>query len=166
MNYIKIDSCDIANGVGVGAVLWVSGCTCNCKGCHNAQTWDFNVGQTFDDEAMNHLIDVCSKPYITRLTLSGGHPLEERNLSNINDVARTFKEMYPEKKLWLYTGYVWEDIIKNDEILQILKYVDIVVDGPFVSELRNLKLRFRGSSNQRIIDVKESLMHNKIVTME
>ena len=174
MNYIKITKNDIANGEGIGVVLWVSGCKCHCYNCHNLQSWDFNAGQPFTEDTIQELFQVLCKPYISRLTLSGGHPLEPENLSTVYNIVKTVRENFPDKSIWIYSGYTFEKIKEIDEVyekheincpspLDILKYCDTLVDGAYVDELRNLTLPFRGSSNQRIIDIKKSLAENKIV---
>ncbi len=174
MNYIKISKCDTANGTGIGVVLWVSGCNCHCHGCHNPQTWDFNVGQLFTEDTMQELLDVLNKPYISRLTLSGGHPLESQNLETVYQIVKTVKEKFPNKKIWLYTGYTWEEILNNDREnkrantnsispLDIVRCCDILVDGKYEKDKRDISLAFAGSSNQRVIDIQKSFKQNKVV---
>lgn len=168
MNYLKIDKCDIANGLGVGVVLWVAGCKLRCPGCHNPQTWPFDAGKPFTDSSKLDLMDACSKPYITRLTLSGGHPLESENLDTVYEVVSEFKKRFPDKKIWMYTGYIWTPKYNEAEQTKIDKIIhmcDILVDGPFVASLRDITLKFRGSSNQRVIDVKKTLDSKNIVCM-
>lgn len=140
-------------------VLWVSGCTCFCKKCHNPETWNFNSGKQFTNNAMHELYNALKQPYVQGLTLSGGHPLDPQNLKQCTEICITIKTMLPEKDIWLYTGYVWEDI-KN---LPIMNYIDVLVDGPYIDELRNISLAFCGSSNQRIINVQQSLEQDKII---
>lgn len=165
MNYIKITKTDIANGPGVRVVLWVSGCACRCKGCHNESTWDFNAGTPFDNAAKNEIYDALSKPWIRGLTLSGGHPIDDKNCdSDLYNFVKSVKEKFPEKDIWLYTGWEWETI--HNHILAwnlITNYIDVVVDGPYIKELKNISLRFRGSENQRLIDVKKTLEKGEIV---
>lgn len=174
MKYISIDKCDTANGTGIGVVLWVSGCNCHCHGCHNPQTWDFNVGQLFTEDTMQELLDVLNKPYISRLTLSGGHPLESQNLETVYQIVKTVKEKFPNKKIWLYTGYTWEEILNNDREnkrantnsispLDIVRCCDILVDGKYEKDKRDISLAFAGSSNQRVIDIQKSFKQNKVV---
>lgn len=181
MNYEKIDKCSLSNGQGVRVVLWVSGCSLECKNCHNPQTWDFNSGIPFTNEAMQEILDCLGKPYIAGLTLSGGHPLEPKNIETVEVITRTVKEKFPQKTIWLYTGYIWEDIyeiiscLKNpvkhsyistqaDYFLdEIVSLVDIIIDGPYKDELRDITLPFRGSSNQRVIDVKKSLKTGEVI---
>lgn len=108
MNYVSIDKCDTANGTGIGVVLWVSGCSCRCHGCHNPQTWDFGAGQPFTDNTMQELLKSLDKSYVSRLTLSGGHPLEPRNAPEVLKIVKRVKNEFPNKYIWIYTGYVWE----------------------------------------------------------
>lgn len=164
MNYHDITTDDMLNGDGLRVVLWVSGCTVECKNCQNPQTWDFNSGIPFTEESMNEIIDNLNKPYITGLTLTGGHPLEFANLSTIKTIVKTVKSRFPNKTIWLYTGFTWEEI-KEGYILfwDIIPNVDVLVDGRYVDELRDITLPFRGSSNQRIIDVQQSLKQDKVV---
>ena len=168
MNYIKFSKYDTNNGPGIRVVLWVSGCTCKCPGCHNPELWDFNAGKEFDDNAKNELREALSKPYIKGLTLSGGHPLEDNNCTNsfylfIKDIKKEF----PDKDIWLYTGWKWEDICNHDIQWNLIREcIDVVVDGPYIEKLKNITLKFRGSSNQRIIDVKKTLENGEIVLWE
>lgn len=174
MNYLKIEECDTSNGIGIGAVLWVSGCLCQCSRCHNPQTWDFNTGQLFTDDTMQELLHALDKPYISRFTLSGGHPLEPQNCETVYQIVKTVKKQFPNKSIWLYTGYTWEEILEKDKTyenlevntispLDIVKYCDVLVDGKYEDDKRDISLAWRGSSNQRCVDIKESLKQNKIV---
>lgn len=166
MNYIKITKNDIANGEGIGVVLWVSGCNCRCSNCHNPQTWDFNVGQPFTEETMQELLFELSKPYISHITLSGGHPLEPQNADDVLKIVKRVKMVFPNKNIWIYSGYIWEDIITNPKLAEIMKYCDILVDGKYIDKLRDVTLAFRGSSNQRIINAQKSIAANKVVLWE
>lgn len=149
MNYLKISPCSLCDGLGIRTVLWVSGCTHQCKGCHNQCSWDYTAGRQFDTRAYDSLLECLDKPYIKGLTLSGGDPLSEKNILVCTYVARTVKELFPNKDIWCYTGFLWEDVM----FLPIMKYIDFLVDGEFVNDLKDTTLAFRGSSNQRIIDV-------------
>ena len=162
MNYQKISRNDVSNGSGVGMVLWVSGCTQHCFGCHNPETWDFNSGIPYTPEIETEIINSLKPDYISRLTLSGGHPLEAENIKTVFDLCKKVKSIYPNKKIWLYTGYTWENI----NGLPILKYVDVLVDNKFVQDLRDITLKWKGSSNQRVIDVQKSLEKGKIILWE
>ena len=165
MNYVKIEFNDIANGTGVGVVLWVQGCDMHCKGCHNPQTWDFNAGRNFAQQDKNTLMEELQKPYITRLTISGGHPLDQHNFEDVLSLVREVKEKFPTKDIWLYTGYLYEELYYR-EISRILLYIDVIVDGPYIEEQRDITLAFRGSRNQRLIDVKETIKQGKIITLQ
>lgn len=184
MNYEKIDKCSVSEGQGVRVVLWVSGCTLYCKNCHNPQTWDFNSGIPFTNEAMQEILECLDKPYISGLTISGGHPLEAESIEAVEIITRIVKEKFPQKTIWLYTGYTWEYIygiiscFKNPakysyiptqadySLDEIISLVDVIVDGGYKDELRDITLPFRGSSNQRIIDVKKSLNTGEAVLYE
>ena len=163
MNYEKIDKCSVSNGIGVRTVLWVSGCDIHCKNCHNQSTWDFNSGIPFTDDTMQEILYDLSKPYIKGLTLSGGHPLDPQNAPEVLKIVKRVKMVFPNKDIWIYSGYEWENIIKDETLREILKYTDVLVDGAYVDELRYISLPFRGSSNQRIIDVEKSLTENKVI---
>lgn len=165
MNYHKIEKTSIANGEGIRVVLWVSGCSLHCRGCHNPETWSFCSGRLFDDEAKRELFEALDKPYIQGITLSGGHPFEEHNRSTIYCLVKEIKEKFPNKDIWIYTGYTWEDIFEKDirGIQRILYWTDVLVDGKYIDELKDLTLRFCGSKNQRLIDVQKTLKENKIV---
>ena len=163
MNYEKIDKCSVSNGLGVRTVLWISGCNIHCKNCHNQSTWDFNSGIPFTDDTMQEILYDLSKPYIKGLTLSGGHPLDPINAPEVLKIVKRVKMVFPNKDIWIYSGYVWEDIIKDDTLKEILKRTDVLVDGAYIDELRDITLPFRGSSNQRIINVQESLKQNKVI---
>ena len=161
MNYHKIEKTSVANGTGIRVVLWVSGCSLHCKGCHNPETWNICSGKLFDEEAKRELFDALDKPYIQGITFSGGHPLENGNITEVYNLCKEIKEKFPTKDIWLYTGYVFENI--NSYL--IMKYIDVLVDGKYIEEQKDLRLKWRGSSNQRVIDVKESFKQNKIVTL-
>ena len=163
MNYEKIDKCSVSNGLGGRTVLWISGCNIHCKNCHNQSTWDFNSGIPFTDDTMQEILYDLSKPYIKGLTLSGGHPLDPINAPEVLKIVKRIKMVFPNKDIWIYTGYVWEDIIKDDTLKEILKRTDVLVDGAYIDELRDISLPFRGSSNQRIISVQKSLAENKAI---
>lgn len=158
MNYIKITENDIANGVGIGCVLWTSGCSLHCKNCQNPQTWDFDNGYHFDNEVMRNLLYKLNKPYIHRLTITGGHPLEPQNIDMVFNIIKQVKIKYPEKTIWLYSGYEWTEIYRICKHKALsLELIDVIVDGEYIDEQRDLTLPFRGSRNQRVIDVKKSL---------
>ena len=157
MNYHKIDKCSISNGIGIRTVLWVSGCEHHCKGCHNPETWDYNSGKSFNESVKAELFENLSKPYIDGITYSGGDPLHWANYSDIISLAKEIRERFPNKTQWLYTGYTFEYLVQyNDGRDEIFDYIDVMVDGQFIEEQRDLTLPFRGSANQRIIDVNKS----------
>lgn len=167
MRYAAIRDMDISNGTGVGVSLFVQGCPIHCDGCFNQSTWDFNGGKEWTDEVKNKLIGLMKRPYIKRISILGGEPLADQNVSGITgliDDIVTEKELgnLPDDfKIWLYTGYQLDDDVSKQVIF---RFVDYVVDGPYVQELRDITLKFRGSSNQRIIDCKASIKAGKIVT--
>ena len=161
MNYHKIEKTSVANGTGIRVVLWVSGCRMNCGNCHNPETWDFNSGKPFDEEVKQELFEALDKPYIQGITFSGGHPLEEENAPEIYKLIVEIKDKFPDKDIWLYTGHQVEYI--QGWYGNILELCDVVVDGRYVDMLRDVTLKWRGSSNQRVIDVKKSLNEHKIV---
>lgn len=153
MNYAKIKPVDVANGEGVRVSVFVSGCSHRCKGCFNKELWDYNAGEEFTGDVLLRIINLCHPNHISGLSLLGGEPLDPKNIKKMEVLCRMFKRYYPHKTIWCYTGYEW-DRIKH---LSILQYIDVLVDGKFVQELHDPRLQFRGSSNQRIIDVKKSL---------
>ena len=162
MRYLKIENVDIGNGLDVGSVLWVSGCSHHCPQCHNPQTWDKNAGEEFTGEVLDNLLEKLKRPYIKRLTLSGGDPLFLGNRDEITNIVRKVKKNFPNIKIWCYTGYLWEEV----KDLPCMDFIDVLVDGEFKVELRDITLPFCGSSNQRIINVKESLKKGCVVLEE
>lgn len=169
MYYGKINTCDIANGEGVRVSLFVSGCRNHCEGCFNQETWNFKYGNPFDEAAQNLIIDALSKSYIDGLTILGGEPFEKENQEALYPFIIRVRELFPQKTIWMYSGYTFDiDMIEGGKVYtkytkQILSNIDILVDGKFDIKLYNLALKFRGSSNQRIIDMKETLKQNTIV---
>lgn len=165
MNYHNITTDDMKNGDGLRVVLWVAGCSHHCKNCHNPVTWDPNGGIPFTDDTFKELIDDLDHDYISGLTLSGGDPLYPDNLYVVSQVVR-LKHAFPDKTIWIYTGYVWEDLIQDKKILDILKLTDVLVDGEYVEALKDPKYEWAGSTNQRVIDVQRSLAEGKVVLHE
>lgn len=165
MNYMKIEKVSIGNGLGCRCVLWCSGCSLKCKGCFNPETWGFDAGKTFDEKAKQFLFEQLSKPYIKGLTISGGHALEPENFETTLNLVKEVKSKFPTKDIWLYTGYLYEELYYR-EISRILLYIDILVDGPYIEEQRDISLAFRGSRNQRLIDVQQTLKQGKIITLQ
>ena len=168
MNYAKINPNDIANGVGVRVTLFVSGCTHHCKGCFNSETWDFNYGTPFTEETENKILKLLEPYYIQGLTLLGGEPMEIQNQRALLPLLKKVRRMYPQKDIWCYSGYLFDtEILKGrahcEVTDEILSCIDVLVDGRFIEEKKNIMLKFRGSENQRIIDVKESIKQNKVI---
>lgn len=169
MNYADIKICDVANGTGVRVSLFVSGCTHHCPNCFNPETWDFNYGKAFTDQEADYIMEAVAPPHIAGLSLLGGEPLEFVNQQGILPLVKRLKETYPQKTIWCYTGYDFEKDVMGKMMHQwdftpsLLSYLDILVDGEFIEEKKDLGLRFRGSSNQRIIDVQKSLAEKKLV---
>ena len=163
MNYANIKYYDIANGPGVRTSLFVSGCNHKCKGCFNPETWDFEYGNIFDDRVENIIIESCRPSYISGLTILGGEPMEPSNQIVLNDFLKRFRKELPDKNVWCYTGCRYEELLGKikssyytDCTSELLSSIDILVDGLFIEDLKNISLVFRGSSNQRIIDIKKS----------
>ncbi len=169
MNYGDIKQYDVANGLGVRVSLFVSGCTHHCKNCFNPETWDFNYGKPFTQREIEKIIEYMKPDYVSGLSVLGGEPFEPENQEAVLSLVRRVREIYPEKNIWCYSGYLFDDQIlgemcKESEITrELISNIDILVDGEFVEEKKNLKLRFRGSENQRIIDVKKSLESKEVV---
>lgn len=159
--YAGIDRFDVNNGNGVGATLFVQGCSHHCKGCQNKSTWNKNGGYPFTQKVFDDLFKILSDPSISRFTLSGGDPLDNVEFSYF--LCKNFKSSHPEKKLWIYTGYKYETIIQDAKYSNILKLCDVLVDGEFKIEEKDLRLQFRGSRNQRIIDVQKSMNEDKTI---
>ena len=172
MNYATIKNCDIANGPGVRVSLFVSGCTHRCKGCFNEVAWDFNYGQPFTQETVNLILEMLRPDYIKGLTLLGGEPFEPQNQGAIVGLLRQVKGKYPDKSIWAFSGYLFDrDILPgklgDPEITrEFLSYLDVLVDGPFIESKKNLSLRFRGSENQRLIDVQRSIKEGSVISWD
>ena len=162
MNYTTIYDADTTNGTGVRVVFWTSGCSHHCKECHNPQTWDPENGEKYTKEVEDKIISLLDKPYIRGITLSGGDPLYEGNLKDINSLVKRIKNELPNKDIWIYSGFTWEEIQSDERRREIVNRCDILVDGRFVIEKKNLKLKWRGSSNQNVIDVQKSLSTGKV----
>lgn len=159
MNYNTIRQMDIANGPGCRVSIFVQGCTFNCPGCFNTVAKDFSGGQEFTDQTMQLLLDLSKPDYISGMSILGGEPLHPWNRQAVLDLVRKFKEVYPNKTVWVWTGYNWEDVASD----LINSGIDVLVDGRFVEALKDLRLKYRGSSNQRVINVQDSLKTGKIV---
>ncbi len=169
MNYASIKIMDVANGPGIRMSLFVSGCTHYCKNCFNSEAWDFNYGEPFTQKEIDKIIDYVKGDYIAGLTILGGEPFEHVNQQGLLPLLRQFREVLPDKSVWCFSGYDFEkDIIGRmckewSETTELLSYIDVLVDGKFIEELKDLNLRFKGSSNQRTIMVQESLQKGEIV---
>lgn len=175
MRYAQIRSMDISNGEGVGVSLFVQGCPFHCFGCFNSDTWDFNGGKEWTEKTKDKFMKLINRPYIKRISFLGGECLAEQNLDEILSLIKQIRISFPEKTIWLYTGYEWNQIMSpatTDDLKstiiaeqrkEIISNVDVLVDGEYVDEQKDLSLKFRGSKNQRVIDVWQSLVQNKVV---
>lgn len=182
MRFASMRNLDISNGEGVGVSLFVQGCDRHCFNCFNSDTWDFNGGKEWTEETKNKFIKLIDRPYINRISVLGGEPLAEQNLDEVLSLIKEIRISFPAKTIWLYTGFCWNDIMCSFAGLQadyvvldkkdieawekrkkIISNIDILVDGEYIDEQKDLSLRFRGSKNQRVIDVKQSLAQNKVV---
>lgn len=158
MRYHNITKDDMLNGDGLRVVLWVAGCGHHCKECHNPITWDPDGGLPFDEAAKQEIFEELGKPYISGITFSGGDPLYPANVAEVTELAKIIREQFPDKTIWLYTGGLWEDICGTE----IIRYIDVLVDGEFEVERKELNLQWKGSANQRVIDVPETLEKGEI----
>lgn len=163
MRYNKIRKMDIADGPGVRVSIFMQGCTFNCKNCFNHDTHDFEGGKEFTDETINRVLELCDKDHIEGLSILGGEPMHPKNIEGTTKLAKAFKEKFPEKNLWAWSGFLFDRDLKDKEVLN---YLDTLVDGQYVDELRDPTLKWKGSSNQRVINVQESLKNNNIVLMD
>lgn len=164
MRYSQIIPFDVCNGEGIGLSLFVQGCRFYCKGCFNSETWNFNGGKEWDEEIKNKFFELIGRPYIKRISILGGEPLADENISEIYNLISEIKKRFPNKNIWLYTGYEWNEITTEpNKRYHIISKCDVIVDGKYIEEQRDITLPFRGSKNQRIIDVKKSLEKNEIV---
>lgn len=172
MNYATIKNCDIANGPGVRVSLFVSGCTHRCKGCFNEVAWDFDYGEPFTQDTIDTILQMLAPDYVQGITLLGGEPFEPQNQPAILVLLRQIKNKYPQKSIWAFSGYLFDKDILSGRLgsweitRECIGYLDVLVDGPFVEAKKDLRLRFRGSSNQRIIDVPASLLKGEVVLWE
>ena len=168
MNYAQIRSMDISNGEGIGVSLFVQGCDFHCKNCFNSETWEFSKGQEWNDKTKNQFLKLIETPFIQRVSILGGEPLHPKNVQNVLKIVDEIRVSYPTKNIWLYTGYTWEEIFSgcSEESLvrkHIITNTDVLVDGEYINELRDITLKWKGSSNQRVIDVKNSLKKGEVV---
>ena len=171
MSFVGIKYCDIANGTGCRTVLFVSGCRNACKGCFQPQTWDFGYGEPFDEKVQKEVLDSLAPDYITGITLLGGEPFEPENQKELVPFMRKVAAQYPNKNVWAFTGYIYDkDLIAGgrrhtEDTDELLSMIDVLVDGPFVEELKDITLKFRGSSNQRVLNLRETIRTGKITTL-
>lgn len=156
MRYALIRTMDISNGEGIGVSLFVQGCHFHCKNCFNQETWDFDGGKTWNKEVREHFVELANSEHIHRISILGGEPLCCENRMEVIDLCKELHKKYPKKKIWLYTGYTYEEIKQDKDMTEILSNIDILVDGPYKDELQDFNLMYKGSSNQRVIDVQES----------
>lgn len=159
MRYNKIRKMDIADGPGVRVSIFLQGCTFNCKNCFNPETHDFNGGEEFTDETIQEVLDLCDKEFITGLSILGGEPMHPKNIKGTIKLAKAFKERYPDKTIWSWSGFLIDNIVDKE----VLNYLDVLVDGQYVDELHNPTLKWCGSENQRVIDVKKTLKKGEVV---
>lgn len=159
MRYNKIRKMDISNGPGIRVSIFMQGCSFHCKDCFNSETWDFKAGKEFNDEVINKVLDLASLPHIVGLSILGGEPMHPNNREGTIKLAKAFKKRYPNKDIWVWSGYLFDEL----KDIEGLSYIDTLVDGRFVIEQANPTLKFRGSSNQRVIDVKKSLKAGNVV---
>lgn len=163
MRYNKIRKMDISNGPGVRVSIFFQGCAFHCKNCFNPETWDFKAGKDFNDEVINKILDLCDDESIAGLSMLGGEPWHPLNIEGTTKLAKAFKERFPNKNIWSWSGFNFEEYLSKQDGI---KFVDVIVDGQFVDELRNPNLKWKGSSNQRVIDVKKSLKKGKVILYE
>ena len=160
MRYNIIRKMDISNGPGVRVSIFMQGCSFHCKNCFNTETWDFEGGQEFNDKTIEEVLNLCEADHIKGLSILGGEPLHPKNIEGTKKLAKAFKEKYPDKNLWVWTGFLFDKDLKDKDVLN---YIDVLVDGQYKDELHDFTLKWRGSSNQRVIDVQKSLKSNKII---
>ena len=160
MRYNKIRKMDIADGPGVRVSIFMQGCSFNCIGCFNKETHDFNGGKEFTDETINRVLELCDNDHVEGLSILGGEPMHPSNIEGTTKLAKAFKEKFPNKNIWAWSGFLFDRDLKDKEVV---KYLDVLVDGQYVDELRNPSLKWKGSSNQRVSNVQESLKSNNIV---
>lgn len=161
MRYAQIRSMDISDGEGVGVSLFVQGCPFHCKNCFNSETWDFNGGKEWTEETKNKFMELINRPYIKRVSILGGEPLVNKNYLTIRCLLKEIKDKFPNKQIWLYSGYNFEHLSR--EQFRTIIYVDVLVDGEYIDEQKDITLKWRGSNNQRVINVQESLKQGKVV---
>lgn len=164
-NYITIKKLDCSNGEGIGVSIFFAGCDAipKCKGCFNSSSWSFDAGELFTNETILELLDLLDNPRINHLSILGGEPLAVANIETVIELCKRIKNKYPTKKIWLWTHKEWKYLILSDRVKELLPYIDILVDGRFIEEQKDLTLKWRGSANQRVIDVKKSLKQKCVI---
>ena len=160
MRYNKIRKMDISNGPGVRVSIFMQGCEFHCKNCFNAETWNFKGGKEFTDETINRVLELSEKDYVAGLSILGGEPMHPKNIDGTIELAREFKKKFPKKTVWVWSGFLYDDIMERNK--EVFDYIDVLVDGPYDENLRDLTLHFRGSSNQRIIDLPTSIKNHSV----
>lgn len=163
MRYNVIRKMDISNGPGVRVSIFMQGCSFHCKNCFNSETWDFKGGKEFTDNTINEVLDLCSKSYVKGLSILGGEPMHPANIEATTKLAKEFKKKYPNKNLWAWSGFKFDEDLKDKEVLN---YLDVLVDGTYKDELHNPSLKWKGSENQRVIDVQKSMKVGEVVLYE
>lgn len=168
MRYASMRNLDISNGENIGVSLFVQGCHFHCNNCFNSETWDFEGGYSWTEKSIKDFLNLVNRSYIKRVSILGGEPLTSRNVEEIFHLISTIRKLFPTKTIWLYTGFTWEQIMNptnSDDILrkEIVSQCDVVVDGEYIDELRDITLKWRGSSNQRVIDVKKSIEKGEVL---
>lgn len=163
MRYNKIRKMDISNGPGVRVSIFMQGCAFHCKNCFNPETWDFKLGKEFTDDTINKVLDLADKDYIVGLSILGGEPMHPLNIEGTTALAKAFKEKYPNKSVWVWSGFLFDKDLKDKEVLN---YIDVLIDGQYKDELHDFRLKWCGSTNQRVIDVKKSLKQKKIILFD
>lgn len=162
MNYYQIRDMDISNGEGTGMALFCSGCPLRCPNCFNQELWDFNSGKKWTPEIEKQFIELTNRPYIKRVSFLGGEPLADQNIESVSSIISKLDKT---KKVWIYTGYTWEELVEQNKV-KYISTADVLVDGRYVDELKDYRLKFKGSSNQRIIDIQKSMEENKVILFE
>lgn len=162
MNYVTITTDEILQGEGLRVALWTSGCEIRCKGCHNYHYWDKNFGKKFDDDAFNQICKELDKEYISGLSVLGGNPTDSYNIDCVTDICKKIKQLYPQKNIWLFSGHKYE-YLKD---LEIIQYIDVLVDGEFIEELADINYPYAGSTNQRVIDIRKTIKEDKVILYE
>ncbi len=163
MRYNKIRKMDISNGPGVRVSIFMQGCAFHCKNCFNPETWDFKLGEEFTDKTIDKVLELADKDYIVGLSILGGEPMHTVNIEGTTKLAKAFKEKYPNKTIWCWTGFLFDKDLKDKEVI---KYIDVLIDGQYKDELHDFRLKWCGSSNQRVIDVQKSLKRNKVILLD